>query len=175
MFTVKVAVCSEICTKYINAIWALWRIVECWTWSYVKLPLGFKRLRDITYVLQFCSVLMIPCNRTSLWLHVLCDPWTNHLAGCVTAQVVSSELVTVSPWFSPQFMWVLRWTEWYWNMFLSEYSGLPLFVSFQQCFTFIFCLRHHTFWILTCCWINQNHTYESFFHLTLYSVQWEPG
>jgi hypothetical protein len=44
MFTVKDAVCSEICTKYINAIWALWRITECWTWWYVKLPLGFERL-----------------------------------------------------------------------------------------------------------------------------------
>jgi hypothetical protein len=47
MFTAKVAVCSQICTEYINAIWALWRITECWTWWYVKLPLGFKRLMHV--------------------------------------------------------------------------------------------------------------------------------
>jgi hypothetical protein len=46
MLTVKVAVFSDICTKHINAIWALWRIIEYWTWWYVKLRLGFKRLTD---------------------------------------------------------------------------------------------------------------------------------
>jgi hypothetical protein len=45
-YKAKVAVCSEIRTKHINAIWALWRITECWTWWYVKLPLGFKTLSD---------------------------------------------------------------------------------------------------------------------------------
>jgi hypothetical protein len=40
----KVAVCSEIRTKHINAMWAPRRIFGCYTWRYVKLPLGFKRL-----------------------------------------------------------------------------------------------------------------------------------
>jgi hypothetical protein len=43
-YKAKVAVCSEIRTKHINAMWAPCRILECRTWWYVKLPLGFKRL-----------------------------------------------------------------------------------------------------------------------------------
>jgi hypothetical protein len=43
-YKAKVALCSEIRTKHINAMWAPRRIFECWTWPYVKLPLGFKRL-----------------------------------------------------------------------------------------------------------------------------------
>jgi hypothetical protein len=42
----KVAVCSEIRTKHINAMWAPRRMFYCQTWSYVKLPLGFERLRE---------------------------------------------------------------------------------------------------------------------------------
>jgi hypothetical protein len=52
MFTAKVAVCSEVCTKYIKAIWALWRITEYWTWWYVKLPLGFKSLRALFWLFK---------------------------------------------------------------------------------------------------------------------------
>jgi hypothetical protein len=52
MFTVKAAVCSEICTKYINAIWTLWRIIYCWTWWYVKLQLGFKSLKYLEVILK---------------------------------------------------------------------------------------------------------------------------
>jgi hypothetical protein len=44
-YDAKVAVCSEIRTKHINAMWAPRRIVECQTWWYVKLLLGFRRLR----------------------------------------------------------------------------------------------------------------------------------
>jgi hypothetical protein len=43
-YKAKVAVYSEIRTKHINAMWAPRRIFESETWSYVKLPLGFKRL-----------------------------------------------------------------------------------------------------------------------------------
>jgi hypothetical protein len=43
-----IAVCSEIRTKHINAMWAPRRIFECSTWWYVKLPLGFKRLRQMS-------------------------------------------------------------------------------------------------------------------------------
>jgi hypothetical protein len=44
-YKAKVAVCSEIHTKHINAMWAECRICEWQTWSYVKLPLGLKRLK----------------------------------------------------------------------------------------------------------------------------------
>jgi hypothetical protein len=43
-YKAKVAVCSEIRTKHINAAWALRRIFECYSRWYVKLPLGFKML-----------------------------------------------------------------------------------------------------------------------------------
>jgi hypothetical protein len=43
------AVCSEICIKHINAMWAPHRIFQCLTWWYVKLPLGFKRLINVIY------------------------------------------------------------------------------------------------------------------------------
>ena len=44
MYKAKVAVCSDICYKTLNAKRAQWRIFECQTWWYVKKPLGFKRL-----------------------------------------------------------------------------------------------------------------------------------
>jgi hypothetical protein len=43
-YKTKVAVCSAIRTKHINAMWAPCRIFYFQTWRYVKLPLGFKRL-----------------------------------------------------------------------------------------------------------------------------------
>jgi hypothetical protein len=49
-YKVKVAVCSEIRTKHINAMWEPCRIFECWTWWYVKLPLGFKRLNEWLHI-----------------------------------------------------------------------------------------------------------------------------
>jgi hypothetical protein len=45
-YKAQVAVCSEIRTKHVNAMWAPRRIFECWIWWYVKLPLGFKRLGE---------------------------------------------------------------------------------------------------------------------------------
>jgi hypothetical protein len=54
-YKAKVAVCSEISTKHINAMWAPGRIFSCHTCWYVKLPLGFKRLRNthvITHVTE---------------------------------------------------------------------------------------------------------------------------
>jgi hypothetical protein len=45
-YKAKGAVCSEICTKRINAASALPRIFECYSWWYVKLPLGLKRLTE---------------------------------------------------------------------------------------------------------------------------------
>jgi hypothetical protein len=47
LYKAKVAVCSEIHTKHINAAWALPRIFESYSWWYVKLSQGFKRLRKI--------------------------------------------------------------------------------------------------------------------------------
>jgi hypothetical protein len=44
-YKAKVAVCSEIRTKHINAVAAPCRIFECYTQWYVKLPVGFKRLK----------------------------------------------------------------------------------------------------------------------------------
>jgi hypothetical protein len=40
----KFAVCSETHTKNTNFMWSQRRIFECQTLSYVKLPVGFKRL-----------------------------------------------------------------------------------------------------------------------------------
>jgi hypothetical protein len=44
LYQAKVAVCSDIRTKHINAAWALPRICGRYSWWWVKLPLGFKRL-----------------------------------------------------------------------------------------------------------------------------------
>jgi hypothetical protein len=44
LYKAKVAVCSEIRTKHINAMWAPRRIFLMLNLIYVKLPLGFKRL-----------------------------------------------------------------------------------------------------------------------------------
>jgi hypothetical protein len=52
-YTAKVAVCSEIRTKHINAMWVPCIILECRTWWYVKLPLGFKRLIEVTHYAIF--------------------------------------------------------------------------------------------------------------------------
>jgi hypothetical protein len=71
MFTAKVAVCSEICTKYIDAIWALCRIIECWTWWYVKLPLGFKRLICFQTVLPIINQSLVSVTGDWLYTHVL--------------------------------------------------------------------------------------------------------
>jgi hypothetical protein len=46
-YKAKVAVCSEIRTKHINAMWAPWIIFECEAWWHVRLPLGFKGLITI--------------------------------------------------------------------------------------------------------------------------------
>jgi hypothetical protein len=46
----KVAVCSEIRTKHINAMRAPRRIFECEAWWYVKLPPDFKRLNMSTII-----------------------------------------------------------------------------------------------------------------------------
>jgi hypothetical protein len=58
-YKAKVAVCSEIRTKHTNAMWAPRRIFLCWTWWYVKLPLGFKRLIRLktfrTSISTFCG------------------------------------------------------------------------------------------------------------------------
>jgi hypothetical protein len=43
-YKAKAAFCSEIHTKHIKAMWVPRRILEFYTWSYVKLPLDFKRL-----------------------------------------------------------------------------------------------------------------------------------
>jgi hypothetical protein len=48
LYKAKVAVCSEIRTKHINATWAPRRSFHCYICWYVKLPLGFKRLKIIT-------------------------------------------------------------------------------------------------------------------------------
>ena len=44
MYKAKVAVASEISYKTLNAKQAPCRIFECYTWWYVKKPLGFKML-----------------------------------------------------------------------------------------------------------------------------------
>jgi hypothetical protein len=44
LYKAKGAVSSDSHTKHINVAWALPRIFECYSWWYVKLPLGFKRL-----------------------------------------------------------------------------------------------------------------------------------
>jgi hypothetical protein len=50
-YKAKVAVCSEIRTKHINAMWAARTI-----WSYVKLPLGLKSYMTIKFVDRACYV-----------------------------------------------------------------------------------------------------------------------
>jgi hypothetical protein len=49
-YKAEVDVCSEIRTKHINATWAPRIIFEYQTWSYVKLPLGLKRLNNSAHV-----------------------------------------------------------------------------------------------------------------------------
>jgi hypothetical protein len=51
----------------------------------------------------------MPCSKSWLWLHILLDSWTNHLSGCIIAEVVSHGSVP-----SPCKLW---WTEWYWKCF----------------------------------------------------------
>jgi hypothetical protein len=50
-YKAKVAVCSEIRTKHMNAVWAPCRIFLMLNLVYVNLPLGFKRLKSCTIVL----------------------------------------------------------------------------------------------------------------------------
>ena len=40
-----IAVCSQIHTKHINTLWAERRISECYSWWYINLVLGYKRLK----------------------------------------------------------------------------------------------------------------------------------
>jgi len=37
-----IAVCSQIHTEHINTVWAERRIVECWTWWYIKYTVCFN-------------------------------------------------------------------------------------------------------------------------------------
>jgi hypothetical protein len=73
-YKAKVAVWSEIRTKHVNAMWAPRRIFECYSWWYVKLPLGFKRLIRITGVILY-AVLFLH-NRISRTINgdLLCGP-----------------------------------------------------------------------------------------------------
>jgi len=57
----RVVFCFEIRTKHINAIWLLFRIVECWPWWYVKLLLGFRAQR---LVVALCTVRIKSKNST---------------------------------------------------------------------------------------------------------------
>jgi hypothetical protein len=43
-YEAKLAVCSEIHAKHMNEKRAPCRVFRCYTWWYLKLPLGFKRL-----------------------------------------------------------------------------------------------------------------------------------
>ena len=52
LYTEIMAVCSEIQSKHINALWAERRICECYSWRYIKSELGFRRLK--------CDVLAPP-------------------------------------------------------------------------------------------------------------------
>jgi hypothetical protein len=54
LYTEIMAVCSEIHTKHINALWAERRISECYIWLYIKSKLGFRRLK--------CDVLAAPSS-----------------------------------------------------------------------------------------------------------------
>jgi hypothetical protein len=70
LYKAKVAVCSEIHAKQMNATRASRRVFQYYTWSYVKLPLGFKRLMSISHPrldLQVVSSIVIP--------------WVNHKSG----------------------------------------------------------------------------------------------
>ena len=45
----KIAVCSEINAKHINALWAEQRISECYNWWYIRYVLGFKNYYGLKY------------------------------------------------------------------------------------------------------------------------------
>jgi hypothetical protein len=45
LYKAKIAVCSEILKKTLNAKRTPCRIVECEIWWYIQKPLGFKKLR----------------------------------------------------------------------------------------------------------------------------------
>ena len=44
VYEVKVAICPEVRTKHINAMWVPYRISECQSWWYIKKSQGFKRM-----------------------------------------------------------------------------------------------------------------------------------
>jgi hypothetical protein len=92
MFTVKIAVCSEKCTEYINAILALRRIVECWTWWYVKLPLGFKRLNktlDVAFLETLMNILMFCTLQNCSFFFKLCEVCWCHLCSCLVTVLLT--------------------------------------------------------------------------------------
>jgi hypothetical protein len=90
-YKAKVAVCSEVRTKHINAMWAPRRIFWCWTWAYVRLPLGFKRLKCILVkpvitvpVYGLCSLLYL-----SIIFQYL-DTLSRNILSCVASWNVST-------------------------------------------------------------------------------------
>ena len=99
----------------------------------------------------------MPCSKSWLWLHILLDSRTNHLSGCIIAEVVSHGSVP-----SPCELW---WTEWHWKCFSLNSFVFPLFVSFQRCFTFFYNIPARPLHGAA-----KNHTFESFFHLKLYNL-----
>jgi hypothetical protein len=90
-YKVKVAVCSEIRTKHINAMWAPRRIFYCYTWWYVKLPLGFKRINIIETCISPDCVLM--CTRVFLKININYFPKQHELISCCKKIELSIEWV----------------------------------------------------------------------------------
>jgi hypothetical protein len=81
LYKAEVAVCSEIRTKHINAMWAPWIIFECEASWYVKLPLGFKRLMFLQHSIDLPSTAGFPIFRRSP-VREATAPQCNNMCAC---------------------------------------------------------------------------------------------
>jgi hypothetical protein len=75
-------------------------------------------------------------NKRKMWEHVIWNALSIRLR--LSSLSYYSKLVTPRrPGFAPgQSMWDLWWTKWHWDMFFSEFFGIPLTISFQPTIIF---------------------------------------
>jgi hypothetical protein len=101
LYREKIAVCSEIHAKHINALWAEHRISECWSWRYIKQVLGFEWFNSQCDVLFMNLFKKMYCNFKYTILPVVlrgCETWPLTLRKATKLRVFQNRVLRCKIW-----------------------------------------------------------------------------
>jgi hypothetical protein len=134
-YRAKVAVCSEIRTKHINAMWAPRRILERRTWWCVKLQLRFKRLTYLERGLTWRWSQQADPKR--LWLHTSIKvSYTRKLASLLFITTFKSKIMEINTytwWRAKVHKFRTPCRPGYWTLYAGALYFVCNYCSFIPC------------------------------------------